>query len=55
VQQGGITHACEGRVFRIDVGLSRYYEGPIQVLEITAPYSPAMEGTTGTRVLEGSR
>lgn len=55
VQERGITHACEGRVFRIDVGLSRYYDGPIQALEITAPYAPAMGGTGGTRVLEGSR
>ena len=55
VQEGGITHACGGRVFRVDVGLSRYYQGPIQVLEITAPYATAMEGTAGTRVLEGSR
>jgi hypothetical protein len=54
VQQGGITHACEGRVFRIDVGLSRYYDGPIQVIEISAPYGPALQGTSGTRVLEGS-
>jgi len=55
VQEGGITHACQGRVFRIDVGLARYYEGPIQALEITGPYAPAMGGTSGTRILEGSR
>ena len=35
VQKGGITSACGERVFRIDVGLSRYYgENAIQVLEI---------------------
>jgi hypothetical protein len=35
VQKSGITSACGERVYRIDVGLSRYYgEGPIQVLEI---------------------
>jgi calcineurin-like phosphoesterase family protein len=35
VQKSGITSACDDRVYRIDVGLSRYYgEGPIQVLEI---------------------
>ncbi|MFO0709468.1 MAG: metallophosphoesterase [Sandaracinus sp.] len=55
VQEGGITHACEGRVFRVDVGLARLYDGPIQALEITAPYSAAMGGTSGTRVIEGSR
>jgi hypothetical protein len=35
VQKGGISSACGERVWRIDVGLARYYgEGPIQVLEI---------------------
>lgn len=35
VQQRGITSACEGRVYRIDVGLSDYYgNNPTQVLEI---------------------
>jgi hypothetical protein len=34
-QKSGITSACGERVYRIDVGLARYYgEGPIQVLEI---------------------
>ncbi len=34
VQKQGINPACDGAVYRIDVGLSRYYGGPIQVLEI---------------------
>jgi hypothetical protein len=35
VQQGGMSGACGGRVFRIDVGLSAAYgERPVQVLEI---------------------
>jgi hypothetical protein len=35
VQNAGISSACDGRVWRIDVGLSRYYgDRPIQVLEI---------------------
>lgn len=35
VQEGGITSACDGRVWRIDVGVSKYYYGhPLQVLEI---------------------
>ncbi|GAB4210183.1 MAG: hypothetical protein OHK0013_30510 [Sandaracinaceae bacterium] len=46
VQQGGITSACDERVFRIDVGLSRHYGGPVQVLEI--------EGGA-VRVLRGER
>ena len=35
-QPSGINSACEGRVWRIDTGLSRYYGGPMQVLEIVA-------------------
>jgi hypothetical protein len=34
VQKGGITSACEGRVWRIDVGLSHAYGGPIEALQI---------------------
>lgn len=37
VQNAGISSACDGRVWRIDVGLSRYYgDRPVQVLEIQA-------------------
>jgi hypothetical protein len=37
VQSQGISSACDERVYRIDVGLSRYYgQNPIQVLEIDA-------------------
>lgn len=36
VQQAGITQACDGRVYRVDVGLSDYYgQNPTQVLELT--------------------
>jgi hypothetical protein len=34
VQEKGITSACEGRVWRIDVGLAAHYGGPTEVLEI---------------------
>jgi hypothetical protein len=34
VQAEGINAACDGRVWRIDVGLARYYGGPLEVLEI---------------------
>lgn len=35
VQKAGITSACDERVFRIDIGLARYYgQNPTQVLEI---------------------
>jgi hypothetical protein len=34
VQSHGVNAACEGAVWRIDVGLSRVYGGPVQALEI---------------------
>jgi hypothetical protein len=34
VQRNGINSKCEGRVIRVDVGLSQYYGGNPQVLEI---------------------
>jgi hypothetical protein len=34
VQRDGIGSACDGRVWRVDVGLARHYGGPIEVLEI---------------------
>jgi hypothetical protein len=34
VQEAGITSACEGALWRIDVGLAKMYGGPIQVLAI---------------------
>jgi hypothetical protein len=40
VQPGGITSACDGRLWRIDVGLARHYGGPTEVLEL--------RGTTAT-------
>lgn len=37
VQKGGITSACDGRLWRIDAGLAAYYgHAPSQVLEIAA-------------------
>ena len=33
--QEHINSACEGRVWRIDTGMSRHYGGPVEVLEIT--------------------
>ncbi len=34
VQRDGVNAACDGKAWRIDVGLSRFYQGPIQALEI---------------------
>jgi hypothetical protein len=44
-QKAGITSACDGALWRIDVGLASYYNGPIQVLELGDP--PKI--LTGTR------
>lgn len=40
----GITSACDGRVWRIDTGLSHYYEGPVQVLEIKGDKATVLHG-----------
>lgn len=45
VQDGGITSACDGRLWRIDVGLAKLYGGPIEVLELGDP----------PKILKGSR
>jgi hypothetical protein len=34
VQRGGANSACDGKAWRIDTGMSRAYQGPVQVLEI---------------------
>ncbi len=34
VQRDGINAACDGKIWRADVGLSSFYHGPIQALEI---------------------
>ena len=34
VQAGGITSACDGKIWRIDTGIAAYYGGPRQALEI---------------------
>lgn len=44
VQEHGITNACDGRAFRIDVGLGRAYGGPIEVLEIAGDRARVIRG-----------
>jgi hypothetical protein len=34
VQRNGINSACDGKAWRIDVGMSKFYAGPIEALEI---------------------
>ena len=47
VQRTGITSACDGAVWRIDVGLAKIYGGPIEVLEIIPGATPRV--VAGTR------
>jgi hypothetical protein len=44
VQQQGINSACDGKVWRIDVGLSRFYGGKPSVLEIRGDRVRALGG-----------
>ncbi|MCS6856854.1 MAG: metallophosphoesterase [Sandaracinaceae bacterium] len=50
VQNAGITSRCKERLYLIDVGLSRFYGGSLEVLEIKGPYLAA-EPQRGVRVL----
>jgi hypothetical protein len=43
-QKNGISSACGDRVYRIDVGMSRYFGGPIQVLQINAGKVQVLRG-----------
>ncbi|MEY2931924.1 MAG: hypothetical protein RL033_2673 [Pseudomonadota bacterium] len=45
-QKQGVTSACNDQIYRIDVGLSRHYGGPLQILQITS---------AGVQVLKGAR
>jgi hypothetical protein len=44
VQTQGINAACGGRLWRIDVGLSRYYGGPLEVLQIAGDEVTRLSG-----------
>jgi hypothetical protein len=45
VQKQGITSACDGKLWRIDVGLAAGYGGPIEVLEIAGGAPRVLRGT----------
>jgi hypothetical protein len=42
VQANGVNAACDGRVWRIDVGLSHHYGGPVQALQINDGQAKAL-------------
>jgi calcineurin-like phosphoesterase family protein len=44
VQRNGINPACEEKAWRIDVGLSKVYEGPTQALEIRGDSVKVLKG-----------
>jgi hypothetical protein len=44
VHEEGISPACDGHVWRIDTGLSSYYGGPLQVLQIQGDTVTVLKG-----------
>ncbi len=45
VQESGVNAACDGKVWRIDVGLARHYGGPVQALEIKGGQARALRAS----------
>jgi hypothetical protein len=45
VQPGGANAICDGRVWRIDVGLSAHYGGPVQALLLEGGRARVLSGT----------
>ncbi len=45
VQRAGINPACNQHVWRVDVGLARLYDGPIEALEIAGAAVRVLHGT----------
>lgn len=48
VQKGGISSACGGLAWRIDVGMSAIYGGPVEVLEIVGDSVRVLRETDGS-------
>jgi hypothetical protein len=48
VQRNGINPACEDRVWRIDTGLSKFYQGKLEVLEIRGDTVSVLHGERDT-------
>jgi hypothetical protein len=51
----GISSACDGRVWRIDTGLSSYYGGPTEVLEIRGEAVSVLRSTGAAPAAAPSR
>jgi hypothetical protein len=45
VQPGGANAACDGRLWRIDVGMAAAYGGPIEVLELVGDRATVLRGS----------
>lgn len=45
-QRDGVTSACGGKVWRVDVGLARHYGGPIEVLVVDAAGARSLRAPT---------
>jgi hypothetical protein len=58
VQAQGVNAACDGQVWRIDVGLSTTYGGPLEVLEIVGGAPRVLKGAradfAATEQIEGA-
>lgn len=54
VQKHGINSACQGRVWRIDVGLSRHYGNPPSVLEIAGDKTRVIDETAAPPTLSAT-
>jgi hypothetical protein len=47
VQKEGMNAACDGKVWRIDVGLSHVYGGPVEALEIRGGHATVLREEAG--------
>lgn len=49
VQYGGITSACDGKIWRIDTGIAAYYGGRRQALEIRGSTVTVLDGAAADK------
>jgi hypothetical protein len=54
VQRNGINPACDGKAWRIDVGMSKIYEGPIQALQIDGDVVTVLKETSAPAAASAS-